>query len=119
MEILVIGTQSQFEETKKKFGAANHYTLSAERKPVSQSVEFVFDFLNEDSPDLSVYKTFKSILFLNSVFTTLKELNVTILPCSVFGFCGLPTFLDRPILGVFEIVLSVLCLRDQARHPLP
>lgn len=100
MEILVIGTGSQLEETKKKFGAENHYTVLGERRAAPAHVELVFDFLNEEAADLSVYATFKGILFVNSVFTTLHDLKVASLPCNVFGFCGLPTFLNRPVLEV-------------------
>ncbi len=100
MEILVIGTDSQLEETKKKFGATNHYRIETTRSSVPAHVECVFDFLNEESVNLSVYATFKGVLFVNSVFTTLHDLRVTDLPCNVFGFCGLPTFLDRPVLEV-------------------
>ena len=100
MEILVIGNGSQLEETKRKFGVKNDYTFHGERGPVPAHIEFVFDFLNEEAADLSVYATFKGILFVNSVFTTLYDLKVMSLPCSVFGFCGLPTFLDRPVLEV-------------------
>jgi 3-hydroxybutyryl-CoA dehydrogenase len=100
MEILIIGNNDQFEETKRKFGPEFFYTRSEERKVVPLQTDVVFDFLTEESTDLSVYENYAAILFLNSVFTTLQALQVRRLPCSVFGFCGLPGFVDRTILEV-------------------
>jgi 3-hydroxybutyryl-CoA dehydrogenase len=100
MEILVVGTSSQLEETRKKFGTSNNYNLSSERKAVPDHIEIVFDFFNDHPADVSVYKMYSSVLFLNSVFTTLEGLKVGDFQCGVFGYCGLPTFVDRPILEV-------------------
>jgi 3-hydroxybutyryl-CoA dehydrogenase len=100
MEILVAGTTEQFDETKRKFGSGNNYQLAADRHLVPSQIDIVFDFLNGGANNVSVYKGYSNVLFLNSVFTTLNALHLEDFSCSIFGFCGLPTFVDRPILEV-------------------
>src|SRR5438128_12515972 len=103
MEILVVGNQSQLDEIRKKFGSENSYQLVPERIGLPASIEMVFDFLNDGSRDVSLYNSCGRVVFLNSVLTTLVDLKVDQLRGSIFGFCGLPTFVDRPI---FEVTLA-------------
>jgi 3-hydroxybutyryl-CoA dehydrogenase len=103
MKILIVGDQSQYEEIRRKFGAGYSYTRADEREPVPDGIEFVFDFHNTDSADLSMYQSYSSVLFINSVFTTLSAFKVSGLSCTVFGFCGLPTFVERGLLEVTVI----------------
>lgn len=107
MKILVIGTERDFKEFEKKFEPGNQLTFSSGYQRQSELKEFdvVFDFLIGDDPELfSYYEDQKGItLFINSPKISLTEIsyyqnhNINI---QIFGFNGLPTFIDRSILEV-------------------
>lgn len=103
MEILIVGRASQLNEVRKKFGADHSYRLVPNRMPRPTGVEMVFDFLNDDGRGISMYDDYGCVVFLNSVLTTLATLKVDEFRGSIFGFCGLPTFIDRPI---FELTVA-------------
>ncbi len=103
MEILIVGNAAQLEEIRKKFGTGNSYRLVTDRIARPSGCEMVFDFLNDGARDLSIYDNYGCVVFLNSVLTTLADLNIDKLRGSVYGFCGLPTFIDRP---VFEVTVA-------------
>jgi 3-hydroxybutyryl-CoA dehydrogenase len=102
MEILIVGNALQLEEVRKKFGPGNNYQLAPDRIPRPTGAEMVFDFLNDGGRDISIYNNYGCVVFLNSVLTSLAKMKVDEFRGSIFGFCGLPTFIDRP---VFEVTL--------------
>ncbi|HWA34458.1 MAG TPA: 3-hydroxyacyl-CoA dehydrogenase family protein [Cyclobacteriaceae bacterium] len=103
MEILIVGNAAQLEEIRKKFGTKDRYRLEPKRIARPAEIEMVFDFLNDGGSDVSIYNNYGCVVFLNSVLTTLNKLKVDGFRGSIFGFCGLPTFVDRP---VFEVTLA-------------
>ena len=62
----------------------------------------VFDFFpNNDRSNLDVYNADPGLpVFFNSSTMTLSQLSQSGLRKTVFGFCGMPTFLNREILEV-------------------
>src|SRR6266487_432750 len=105
MEILVIGDENNLLECQLKFGGSHHYQIAktySEAATLLKSVAVVFDFqTNKRSSQIQVYRNFKGIVFLECSKITLKmalEENET--NAIFFGFCGLPTFLNREILEV-------------------
>lgn len=109
MRIVVIGNESAFAECRAKFGEEHHYnrydTLPTSNNWNDQGT-VVFDFNGDWTQEqLTLYTSVKeTLIFLNSVFTTLASLRKTgNLPSTVIGFCGLPTFFNRSIL---EVTLS-------------
>ncbi len=103
MEILIVGNDAQLQEVQRKFGGNNHYRLVSHRIARPSEIEIVFDFLNDGARDVSIYDGYGCVVFLNSVLTTLAKLKVDQLHGNIFGFCGLPTFVDRP---VFEVTVA-------------
>jgi len=105
MQILVIGNESNLDELKQKFGLTHTYSLArteAESESGLSDAEIVFDFI-PDKNTMARYAKWKHALFLNTAFTTLSNLidkseiekhELTA------GFCGLPTFFNRPVLEV-------------------
>ncbi|OEK03152.1 3-hydroxyacyl-CoA dehydrogenase [Roseivirga sp. 4D4] len=107
MKILVIGTEGDFAEFEKKFGATNDLTLDTNYQFHSSFPAFdaIFDFFVGDEPELfSNYQESEGLtLFINSPKISLAELSYFQEKESsntVFGFNGLPTFIDREILEV-------------------
>lgn len=105
MNILVIGNQLNLEEAKKKFGDTHlwhHRATHTQLNKVINQVDVVFDFIpNLDSIDS--YKPTKELpIFFNTSLITLKTIfkNGEIDKLISFGFCGLPTFLNRELLEV-------------------
>ena len=108
MNILVIGQAENEKECQAKFGPTHHYFLATDHDsalPLLENISVVFDFVIADYPDqMKIYEHSKNtIIFLNTTTRTLAELfyrqglksnNV------FFGFCGLPTFLNRPLLEI-------------------
>ncbi len=108
MEILVIGTEYHLAECQQKFGDSHHYQLL---KDLSQAIKqlknetLVFDFIIADEPkQIHMYQKFNGIAFLNTTNTTLNTLlSENLIRSTVFGFCGMPTFLNREVLEVSMI----------------
>lgn len=100
MDILIVGTEENAEECRVKFGEGHTYQR-IDRTEAEGSLRervIVFDF---DPKDISVYHQKGSVVFLNSSNTTLSRLTSgRQFDTSIFGFCGLPTFLNREILEV-------------------
>jgi 3-hydroxybutyryl-CoA dehydrogenase len=107
MNILVVGNSAQLKECQEKFGESHHYTsatIPSSAKSFFETTEVVFDFATDEPSQLKFYQDFaKGILFVNTSTITLTQLirqfnqqsNSTI-----FGFCGLPTFLNRQLLEI-------------------
>jgi 3-hydroxybutyryl-CoA dehydrogenase len=98
MEILVIGSEQNFNECQQKFGSTHNYQLcfdQAQAMKIMKQDSIIFDF---EPNDISVYNQ-DCIVFLSSIKTTLTQLVSRInSKASFFGFCGLPSFLNREIL---------------------
>lgn len=107
MEILIVGTAANREEAKQKFGAGHTYPEAFTRQDVLKSIEkgeVVFDFtIAEDPSRMELYRQRSSgIIFMNTSTVSLSKIagEGTGTLDSVFGFCGLPTFLNREFLEV-------------------
>jgi 3-hydroxybutyryl-CoA dehydrogenase len=124
MRILVIGDESNLYECRKKFGDKHDYEQETEREKAQvlmKDHDVIFDFLLEDPSQLDGYGSeAEHIVFLNTATITLHRLiELTDRPVNgvFFGFAGLPTFLDRPVLEVclykkdFEAKLTETCAR--------
>jgi 3-hydroxybutyryl-CoA dehydrogenase len=108
MNILVLGRAEALEECQAKFGTTHQYFLATHHdkaRPLLSSTDIVFDFLIADRTDqLKIYEHVKkAFVFLNTSAVTLTELfyqSAHEIDNVFFGFCGLPTFLNRPLLEV-------------------
>jgi 3-hydroxybutyryl-CoA dehydrogenase len=117
MNILVIGEEVNFNECCSKFGTEHIYAWENEPEDIRQKIEnsfIVFDFTIDQHPDrFSNYcQPENAVVFVNTVNTTLKKLAGNQKPAgNVFGFCGLPTLLNRTL-------LEVSILKDEDEPPL-
>jgi len=108
MNILIVGNDGNFKEARQKFGESHSYILTetqSEAKRHFSSSQLIFDFILEKDPSqINRYIGEPSItVFINTSKVSLKELvSLTDKPiqCVLFGFCGLSTFLNRPLLEV-------------------
>ncbi len=105
MNILVIGDQLNLEEAKQKFGSRHlwhHRVVNTQLDEVINQIDIVFDFIpNTDS--INCYKSTKGLpVFFNTSLITLKDIFMHNEKSQslAFGFCGLPTFLNRELLEV-------------------
>jgi 3-hydroxybutyryl-CoA dehydrogenase len=105
MQILVIGNESNLDELKQKFGLTQIYSLARTETEIERGLsnaEIVFDFI-PDKNTMTRYAKWKHPLFLNTSFATLSELigkSEIEKNKLIVGFCGLPTFFNRPVLEV-------------------
>ncbi|GAA0892526.1 hypothetical protein GCM10009122_22050 [Fulvivirga kasyanovii] len=106
MKILIIGEEENFLEFKAKFSDNHEYTfLSQLTSPRFLSEkDLVFDFIIDENPDhFECYKNpGNAVIFLNTVKISLAELVFLNGPVDgqVFGFNGLPTFVNREVIEV-------------------
>jgi 3-hydroxybutyryl-CoA dehydrogenase len=108
MNILVIGDKSDAQECQDKFGKDHQYTVVANQREAKKffgASDIVFDFsIDEDSSQIEVYcDPLKMSVFLNTSKTNLAQLTQGInrpITSTLFGFCGMPTFLNRELLEV-------------------
>ncbi len=125
MTILIIGNREEEKECQQKFGMEHIYVLATNHGDAAiglASADVIFDFLIAvNSVQLKIYEgKLKAIIFLNTTSISLAELFYrTSVDCknSFFGFCGMPTFLNRPLFEVClkekesEKVLTEICDR--------
>jgi 3-hydroxybutyryl-CoA dehydrogenase len=109
MKILIIGEGGSAQETRLKFGDDHQYVQVREHREAQKFLEgseVVFDFVIEEEPNAyEIYHAKHVKVFLNTAKISLSELNSmteTKVKALVFGFNGLPTFVNRP---VFEVTL--------------
>jgi len=113
MKILVIGKKECFDEIKQKFGSVHQYIFFHDYTFNPRSLtdcDLVFDFIVEDNPEeIEIYnKNKKLIVFCNACKMSIGELAAFCpIDFKVFGFNGMPTFVNREILE-----LSVLNKND-------
>lgn len=107
MKILIIGEQINLLESRQKFGDGHQYTLAGEHRDAEkflESYDLVVDFIiDEEIHKFGIYTSKTATVLLNTAKISLGELNFTTgdkLKAKIFGFNGLPTFLNRPILEV-------------------
>ena len=106
MNILVIGSKRDEQECRGKFGLDHIYILATNHADATiqlATADLIFDFtVLEDFTYLKVFETpLKAVIFLNATFSMLAEqiYKSKIESANLFvGFCGLPTFLNRPLL---------------------
>ncbi len=98
MEILVIGSNASLQECRQKFGDSHHYWHAESRANAGEFLKpetIVFDFLASEHH--GVYQNFSGTVFLDVSRNTWTEI-VEESTATFYGFCGLPTFLNREIL---------------------
>ncbi|MEM6524160.1 MAG: 3-hydroxyacyl-CoA dehydrogenase family protein [Bacteroidota bacterium] len=105
MKIGLIGDKLSLEEIQAKFDGHEIAFIKIEEIPALQeSLDFVFHFTFEENPDdlELISRCPGPVFFLNTVKTSLAEVSFLHgeLNDNVFGFNGLPGFLDRPLLEV-------------------
>jgi 3-hydroxybutyryl-CoA dehydrogenase len=104
MTILVIGEDSTMAECGNKFGDRHqllHVRSHHDARPLFARASLILDFIIDDDPSqLQFYTGCKVPVFLNSVKTTLQQLiaGAGLEEVKFFGFNGLPTFVNRPVL---------------------
>ena len=111
MNILVIGNQANLDECKEKFGETHRYTLQQDHHDIEGELhekDVVFDFSVDDDPyQVEAYTNKPDIVFfLNTTKISLTMLSNLVnhqLPSIVYGFNGLPTFLNREVLEVCSL----------------
>ncbi len=108
MNILVIGEEANFKECQSKFKDHHRYgfanTHQEAKKEISE-MNVIFDFtIERDKAEMELYRDLSKVtVFLNTSKISLGQLTSSFkkqINSSVFGFAGLPTFLDREILEV-------------------
>lgn len=108
MNILVIGEQVNLDEARAKFGDSHKYTFERDHREAERFVQgsdLVLDFiLDEDPFQVEIYadKANAKVL-VNTAKVSLAELSNLAnhsLKAKLFGFNGLPTFLNRSVLEV-------------------
>lgn len=117
MKILVVSNAKEFEELHEKFGNTHDLHLAENQKITSKDYDLIFDFSLTDDPErLQKYKSIEIPLFIHALTTPLQELKIfaSFSPNNVFGFNGLPTFINRPIFEVSclpsgESALNKIC----------
>jgi 3-hydroxybutyryl-CoA dehydrogenase len=107
MNILVIGELSHLKECQNKFGSNHSYrsrSSHADAKTVLTSNDLIFDFIIDRAPQEFVqYTSLTVTIFLNTCKISLQQLAHMAgnkVNCTLFGFNGLPTFVDRNVLEV-------------------
>lgn len=107
MKILLIGNDNQVTEFRQKFGTSHKYFISNYGmldEGILQEQELVVDFSIDQSPEnLELYKDISGLsILVNIPKTSLSELVYFSggIECQLFGFNGLPSFVNREILEV-------------------
>jgi 3-hydroxybutyryl-CoA dehydrogenase len=106
MNILIIGDEVNFKECQQKFGETHSYTLTHNQREgalLFHQLDLIFDFcIDKDPSQIEVYRGHpNAVAFLNTAKINLSQLAVNVhhqIDCSLFGFAGLPSFLNREIL---------------------
>lgn len=112
MRILIVGDESHAEECRQKLGSSHSFAVAPDHTTLRKRFpeqEVIFDFIiDEDPEEFSVYADENCVVFFNTAKINLAAFafsNAREFKCTVFGFNGLPTFFNRPI-------LEVSCLRQ-------
>jgi 3-hydroxybutyryl-CoA dehydrogenase len=105
MHISIVGLPEQRNELQNKFGEDHKYHWSPKTGvDFYEGCEIAFDFTLADRPaSLDFYNDLHLPVFADVSFTSLAKINDWCsrpLQTNLFGFCGLPTLINRP---VFEL----------------
>jgi 3-hydroxybutyryl-CoA dehydrogenase len=105
MHISIVGNQEQRKEVEAKFGGGHAYHFSSITGiDFHAGTEVAFDFTLADNPSsLDFYSQVHVPVFADVSFVSLHKLveaGSQPLQTNLFGFCGLPTLINR---SVFEI----------------
>jgi len=108
MNILVIGYQLNLDETRAKFGDNHKYILETDHREAERFLldnDLVFDFILDEEPiQVEIYADkIHANVFVNAAKISLAELYKLSnhqIKANLFGFNGLPTFLNRNIMEV-------------------
>jgi len=105
MQILAVGSVLNLAELKEKFGPDHTYLFSEPGRDIDdllKGADVVFDFVPDINLISSRYSQFSYSVFFNTSLITLSSLinQSGLQDDSFFGFCGLPTFVNRPVLEV-------------------
>lgn len=106
MKVLVIGSIGNLKEFKEKFTSDHDYNYFSDysfSENELQKADVIFDFYIGDNPEqFEIYSNLSSSVFINSPKISLAELAYYQegMSCNLFGFNGLPTFLNRLILEI-------------------
>jgi len=117
MKILVVGSPSNLQEFKEKFTENYDYGFFSDYsfgKDDLEKADIIFDFYIGDNPEqFELYSNLNSNVFINAPKISLAELAYYQegISCNLYGFNGLPTFLNRPL-------LEVSCFDDKAKAEL-
>lgn len=106
MNILIIGSDVNFRECQQKFGKMHSFIMKQNQQEAElffEKHDVIFDFcIDRDPSQMKVYRDHTDVVaFLNTAKVNLYKLGIAVnqkIKCSLFGFAGLPTFLNRPIL---------------------
>jgi 3-hydroxybutyryl-CoA dehydrogenase len=122
MKILIIGEEKHLKEFQDKFGTTHECLLANEHHEAEELLDehdLTFDFVIDEAPDeFDIYVDKRCTVFLNTCKISLSELSHMAsnkFSCTVFGFNGLPTFFNRPVLEAAvlnksdEPVLTEIC----------
>lgn len=107
MQILVIGNEDHLNECRAKFGD-HRYILEGDHREAERYVsgsDLVFDFMIDEEPfQVEIYSDKSgATVFVNTAKISLAELSNLSdhsLKAQLFGFNGLPTFVNRDVLEV-------------------
>ena len=108
MNILIIGEEANLKECQSKFKDHHSYMFANTHQEAKQRIsdmDVSFDFtIERDITQLELYRDLSEVtIFLNTAKISLGQLDAFSkqhFSTSVFGFAGLPTFLNREILEV-------------------
>ncbi|MBO6496280.1 MAG: 3-hydroxyacyl-CoA dehydrogenase [Roseivirga sp.] len=119
MNILVVGNDAEFKALERKFAGSHslQHLLSASKIDGFDDIDVVFDFNIADQPeDIEAYLSEEGLnVFLNAPKISLAEMAFyqPEVNCNLYGFNGLPTFIEREILEVSALnnngALETMC----------
>lgn len=105
MKILIIGEQVNFDECREKLGGEHRYSHVGDHLEAEKffgANDLIFDFIIDEDPHaFSLYSDKSVTVFLNTAKISLGELAHSVgheISCTVFGFNGMPTLFNRPVL---------------------
>ncbi len=111
MDILVVGTERNFQELGQRLGAAHRYIHHHTRRIAANDVgsaHLIFDFAPKQTPaDFDVYSQGEGFLFLNTSTITLQKLlpgSVLATRKRVYGFNGLDGFLTHACMEIAALI---------------
>lgn len=120
MNLLIIGEKINLEECRSKFGN-HHYTLEHDHREAERFIsgsDLVLDFILDEEPhQIEMYASRpEARVFINTAKISLAELSNIAnhqIAARLFGFNGLPTFVEREILEVCVLQEADIPLLDE------